>query len=1058
MQLCRGAVGKCNLDETTPRAGSLLYKLAMTMDGEGLFFVAVAPVFTTGLSFLASLVLGLLLLTGELALDLGLGDVAEGINGLLLVLLLNLCLVLWDLALDGELTVVHEPFLLGQGIRELVVMRNHDDTTLELLYGGRKSTERVAIQVVRRFIEHQDVRVQPHGGSQDDLHLLTTRKTTHARVGTEFSAKAEVVQVLLDGDGSHWASLQVGAGSFAIIGNLEQLVPAPLLELLTRNPRVLVNWELVPLDLVLETLLELTTRDNLLERTLLALPVHWKLELGLLLRSELTRLLGKQFLVLTGLETPLDVLVGSDIQVLFNVMEGVLGDIGETHARVLPHSTHLWLNFTSQHLDHGRLTGTVRAEHSDTAGQGARDRHVVDRWLVTARVRVGTVRQTNDWLTLVLDVGKETWLWELEGEGRGLKLVVRLSLWLHLHELRKVALVDLELAVLVVDDVRAHVVEEAGVVGHHDRRHVWQTVQVVLQPGDVVDIQVVRRFIEQQDISLHQHGTSQFELHLPTTRKGTDWQSLHLGGEADAAECVDDLLARGLGEFLVAEHELNDWEVGLLSLEVVLNEHGLELLLGGEAFELTVGNGAHERRLTATVRTAETITVTTLEAKTSVVQQDHTTVSQGKLTVAKIWNALIAVNILNDDRLVLLVTEVTDDVGDGLRVLDERLEVGADVLLERRLVEVASNNQEETDARHVVEDSLVDVGVLARSIGRNGLVNDAGDVLEVNLHVILGHFNGTTGNEQGAVGAGGDFTALRISDGVDDLLEARQQLWHEQLSFSWVVHELAHIVNDDSGLTLDSGLAFLQGTLEQRFHDSKSWRFDRLDECRRGKLVRALSDFRWVGHAADQGWDERLNIHVANDVADLGQGLLGGNLDIGTGVPHAVSDDWDDVWQETTNLVRSDRRQLGDQVEGDLLGLPLLGAVKTGEEDWQDTDGKVLVRRADDGQGSFFGGRAHGHLLVGEQVKQVLQQWGDIWLHALGVLLHQVGDDIRSDNLRIGIGADKAILELGSHHREASVKCLLLSIASWEIPSLGEYGAILVAAIDLVTTKISLGS
>ena len=68
-------------------------------------------------------------------------------------------------------------------------------------------------------------------------------------------------------------------------------------------------------------------------------------------------------------------------------------------------------------------------------------------------------------------------------------------------------LVVLQLAVLIVDDARADIVQEATVVGYHHAGHVWQVSQVVLQPRHILDIQVVGGLIQQHDVSLHQHGT-----------------------------------------------------------------------------------------------------------------------------------------------------------------------------------------------------------------------------------------------------------------------------------------------------------------------------------------------------------------------------------------------------------------------------------------------------------------------------------------------------------------------------------------------------------------------
>ena len=67
--------------------------------------------------------------------------------------------------------------------------------------------------------------------------------------------------------------------------------------------------------------------------------------------------------------------------------------------------------------------------------------------------------------------------------------------------------VVLELAVLIVDDASADIVQKAAVVGHHHAGHICQANQVALQPRHVLDIQMVGGLIQQHDVCLHKHGT-----------------------------------------------------------------------------------------------------------------------------------------------------------------------------------------------------------------------------------------------------------------------------------------------------------------------------------------------------------------------------------------------------------------------------------------------------------------------------------------------------------------------------------------------------------------------
>ena len=66
-----------------------------------------------------------------------------------------------------------------------------------------------------------------------------------------------------------------------------------------------------------------------------------------------------------------------------------------------------------------------------------------------------------------------------------------------LDELGQVALVRLELEAVHPDDVGADVVEEALVVRDHDGGHVLERVEVLLDPRDVGNVEVVGRLVLQ---------------------------------------------------------------------------------------------------------------------------------------------------------------------------------------------------------------------------------------------------------------------------------------------------------------------------------------------------------------------------------------------------------------------------------------------------------------------------------------------------------------------------------------------------------------------------------
>mmetsp|Transcript_89488 Transcript_89488/g.213850 ORF Transcript_89488/g.213850 Transcript_89488/m.213850 type:complete len:210 (-) Transcript_89488:775-1404(-) len=97
---------------------------------------------------------------------------------------------------------------------------------------------------------------------------------------------------------------------------------------------------------------------------------------------------------------------------------------------------------------------------------------------------------------------------------QGLQLVLLLLVFfvqggpllsVHLLKGRVVPSVVHQLSVLQVHDVSADAVEEVRVVGHHDHRMRVLLREVVVQPQDSVQIQVVRGLVQDDDVGLHQH-------------------------------------------------------------------------------------------------------------------------------------------------------------------------------------------------------------------------------------------------------------------------------------------------------------------------------------------------------------------------------------------------------------------------------------------------------------------------------------------------------------------------------------------------------------------------
>ncbi|NYH20482.1 hypothetical protein GGD41_007824 [Paraburkholderia bryophila] len=102
-------------------------------------------------------------------------------------------------------------------------------------------------------------------------------------------------------------------------------------------------------------------------------------------------------------------------------------------------------------------------------------------------------------------------------------------------ELRVVAAVALDLLVLQMQRDVADRIEEFAVVRDHDQR-AWITVQPVFEPDDRVQIQVIGRFVEQQQIRAAHQRLREIQTHAPAAREAADRLAGLVEREAEAEQ------------------------------------------------------------------------------------------------------------------------------------------------------------------------------------------------------------------------------------------------------------------------------------------------------------------------------------------------------------------------------------------------------------------------------------------------------------------------------------------------------------------------------------------
>ena len=930
--------------------------------------------------------------------------VTHGVSNLLILVRLVGQTRTRSLTLDPVVTgrshlAVHDsPDFLGQVLGEFTGVGDDNDTTLEGLESLGQSTKRVTVKVVGGFVKDDHVRTLPRAGGEHDLDTLTTGKTTHTRVGDQLSLDTELSAVGFDLLTDQRAELTAGKGLLLV--NLGNHLGVRLDDFVTGNPGVVAGHHRNPAllleanvftkserTLVLVGVLELSagvdTNDTTLGTLDLVDLVHGLL---IVVGDDLVGTV-HGLTVLTGLETPLDVFRGGLLQVVIDVSESVLLNVGDTDVLVLVDLTAGGDQLTGQDVDQGRFTGTVGTNDGNTRAKGHLETDVGNLGAGGTGVLEGHVVDTNDGLGLGLDTLKETRLGELEFEVGGTQLVVRTSGGKLLDELTQGTTVTLKLEALVVDDVLKNVVQEAAVVGDHDGS-ARRGFEVVLQPFDVLDVQVVGGLIEQENVGLFEHSTSQSQLHLPTTRKGGDGALELLAEETEFLELVLDIGLVGLQANFV---ELLDGPAdnGLLrvgGVQVVLNEDGLDLILLGETLELLVVDSTHEGGLTGTVGTEETVTLTTLETQVSLVQQDLGTIGQGEGAVAQILTfLLIGGNLIRDSGFRGgLLTEALGN-GLGLGLANDGGDVRLGVLGPAGDLGILLVNELTSDGTNVVDDSLGLLG-LGLELVTQDLLEDTSDGVDVTSGGDLGDLAvlDITNTVEGIESLLGLLTSLRVGQSLEVLLETGHQLGQEGSDDLRVLDKLAHVVNNDGRLTLDGSVTLDETTVQQGDHDSQSRAGDIRNESGGTQQVDGLGNILGLGDTLDELGNETLNILVDDQTADLLHGGVGSLLDLSLGVPHGLGDDGDEVGDLEGELSGGALDECVDTLEGGHLLSPLGGVGNRLEDGREDGLDGVGVDSLDDGEGSGLGSVLDGDHLVTDGSKDGTQDGDQVRLNTGG--------------------------------------------------------------------------
>jgi hypothetical protein len=606
-----------------------------------------------------------------------------------------------------------------------------------------------------------------------------------------------------------------------------------------------------------------------------------------------------------------------------------------------------------------------------------------------------------------------------------------------------------------VDNVLDDVVQELGVVGDDDgcaRRG----GEVVLEPLDVLDIQMVGGLVEEQNIGLLEHSTRKRELHLPSSGKGGDGTVVHVVGETELVES-------GL-DFVLGNADANRLELlqgpgnnGLLSVrgvEIVLNVDGLDLALLGETLDLLVVDSTHEGGLSGTVGSEETVTLTTLQTEMGLVKQNLGTVGQVECAVAEVL-ALLLIRLDNVGLHGLGQSLLAEVLGDVLSLLlaNEDSDEGTGVSLPVETLVVLLVDELTTDGTNVVDnrsETLVDLELgwhnileLAGNGGNVTILGQLGDLAVLNV----------TDTDKSVETLAGLLTSLGVSQVVVVLLKRRHQLGQESGNNLGILDKLAHVVDNDSSLTLDGSLALNETTLEQGNHDGKGGLVDVSDESGGTEQVNGLGDVLRLGDTLDELGNEALDILVGDQGAESLHGGVSGLLDLRLGVPHGTRDDGDQVWDTESHLCGG---ALGEDLNalqvGHLFG-PLLCSLERLDDVGDDGLDGVGVCGSDDGLSGGLGSDLDAAHLVadsgedgGEELDKVgLDCGGDV-----GVL----GDG--ADGIESALAGDGILLAGELLLQQVDGPVMLLEIVPWR-GSGAEIVHVLGGSVSLLNVTVDEG-
>ena len=125
-------------------------------------------------------------------------------------------------------------------------MGDHDHATFVVANGDRQAAQAVAVEVVGGFVEHEQVRIVPHGTGKDDLDLLAAGEAGDFVVVRNIGVETDVFEVLCDDFWGQFAEAKAFARCFVVVEFLDEFGEAEVEKGLPRDLGVMFREHVDP--------------------------------------------------------------------------------------------------------------------------------------------------------------------------------------------------------------------------------------------------------------------------------------------------------------------------------------------------------------------------------------------------------------------------------------------------------------------------------------------------------------------------------------------------------------------------------------------------------------------------------------------------------------------------------------------------------------------------------------------------------------------------------------------------------------------------------------------